>query len=334
MAQATQKRGRPPAELAGAYALVQDEMAEVDQVLREELANNKPLLDRLLKHGFQLGGKRLRPALLLLSGMACGALRREHVQLAAAVEMIHTATLIHDDVLDEATIRRHLATVNAQWDNEASVLLGDYLFARALSIASSLDSTYACRLIADATQTMCEGEISQIQHRGDYRLNEQDYLSIISDKTAALLAACCRLGAYYAEGEPVQREALGRFGHELGIAFQITDDVLDVQGDEHTTGKSLGTDFLKQKATLPLIRLLERVSGDDRRSVLEILAHPDEGHRRLLRPWLEKFDVIGYSKEKARRHAQIAAEQLEELSETPAREALKLLADFVAARQQ
>lgn len=326
--------GQAPEELYVAYAPVREELACVEQLLREVLQSQYPFLDRLMQHGFQLGGKRMRPALVLLAGKASGELTVEHPLVAGAVELIHTATLIHDDVLDEATIRRHLATVNARWDNEASVLLGDYLFAHALMMASSLETTYACRALAEASRVMCEGELHQVENRGKHDLTEEDYLSIISDKTAALCESCCRLGAHYAGAAPAHREALARFGHDLGIAFQITDDVLDVQGDEAKTGKSLGTDFLKQKATLPLIRLLEQADASDRRRVVEILAHPDPDHRRALRPWLERYDAVGYARQKALLYVRIAQEQLEELPPTPARESLKLLADFVIGRQQ
>ena len=144
--------------------------------------------DRLARHGFQLGGKRLRPALVLLSGAACGSPGRRHVVAATVLELIHTATLIHDDVLDEARIRRHLETVNARWDNEASVLLGDYLFARSICLALTLDDLFATRVVSEATRIMCEGELRQVGTRGDYELSEQDYLDIVAAKTAALCA--------------------------------------------------------------------------------------------------------------------------------------------------
>ena len=157
-----------------------------------------PFVDDLVKYGFHLGGKRLRPALVLLSGLACGCFGAEHVLLAAAVEMIHTATLVHDDVLDEATIRRHLDTVNARWDNETSVLLGDYLFTRALCLASSMDDIFACRELNNASRIIkCEGELRQIESRGDYCLTEEQYYEIVRGKTAALTASCCRLGAHF-----------------------------------------------------------------------------------------------------------------------------------------
>ena len=225
---------------------------------------------------------------MLLSAKACGGIRPEHLTLAAMVEVIHTATLVHDDVLDEATIRRHLDTVNARWSNEVSVLLGDYLLARAICLASSLDDNFACRAISESARHMCEGELRQIESRGNYDLSEADYFEIIAGKTAALMACCCRLGAHYAGAEPAVCEALARYGHDLGVAFQIADDVLDLVGEEATVGKSLGTDLLKQKATLPLIRLLGTVDSAERNELTSLLGPIRQPSSRPLRPWFQR----------------------------------------------
>ncbi len=321
-----------PEELQTLYGEVQGQLAQVDDLLREQLHSDHPFVDRLLKHGFRLGGKRLRPALVLLAGQACGGVREEHITLGAVVEMIHTATLIHDDVLDEAALRRHLDTVNARWDNEASVLLGDYLFTRAVCLAASLPDTFACQLVGKASQIMCEGELRQIATRGNYDLGEQLYLDIIADKTAALCSCCCRLGAHYAGADQEICRALAQFGQNLGIAFQIVDDVLDVQGDEATTGKSLGTDFVKQKATLPLIRLLDQIEPDQRAEVIQILSRSEHGHREAIRPWLERSDAIAYARETAVSYTQAATEQLAVLPASPAKDGLLHIADFVIAR--
>ena len=204
------------------------------------------------------------------------ALRSSPV-LAAVVEMIHTATLVHDDMLDEAMIRRHAATVNAEWGNETAVLLGDYLFTHAFHLAASLDSTRACRWIGQATNKVCEGEMQQIHHRGNLDLDESDYFAIIEGKTAELTAVSCRLGASYAGAPESTVAALDRYGRNMGIAFQIADDVLDIWGEERVTGKSLGTDLEKQKLTLPIIHLLsesEPADGGD---------HSRPAHRRRSR---------------------------------------------------
>ena len=334
MSRVAKNRGTTPRELRALYAPIREGLDEVEGVLLGELTSRFPFVDRLVKHGFRLGGKRLRPALVLLSGKACGRLEPSHLTLAAAVELIHTAPLIHDDVLDEATIRRHLDTVNARWDNEASILLGDYLLAHALSMAGSLETTFACQAIGAAAQTMCEGELRQIASRGDYDLQEKDYLEIIADKTAALCACCCRLGSHYAGADQAQQEALTRFGSDLGIAFQITDDLLDLLGDEAQTGKSLGTDLVKQKATLPLIRLLDQAAAEERAEVMAILSRLDNHRRTALEPWIARSDAVAYARQKAVWYTQRAKQRLAGLKPTPAREALGQLADFVVTRQQ
>ncbi len=315
------------------YAPIRAELDQVEEILRDELRSDHPFVDRLVKHGFRLGGKRLRPALVLLSGKASGALEPEHIKLAAAVEMIHTATLVHDDVLDEATLRRHLDTVNARWDNEASVLLGDYLFARSMRMVSVLDDPFGYRSIGEAAQTMCEGELRQVAGRGNYDLAEEDYLEIIANKTAVLLDCCCRLGSHYAGAEPDVCKHLARFGRNLGIAFQIADDLLDLLGDEATAGKSLGTDLLKQKATLPLIRLLSQATGSDRAEVLEVLSDSGNHHRDALRPLMERFGAIDYARRKALWYSQRAGEQLDLLPMTKSSEMLQQLTEFVVNRR-
>src|SRR5262245_50872428 len=215
------------------YAPISAELAEVETLLKQELRSDYPFVDELVRYGCMLGGKRLRPALLLLTVKAVGGrITREHITLAAVVEMIHTATLVHDDVLDEADMRRHLATVNARWDNEASVLLGDFLFTHAFYLASTLDSVLGCGLIGRATKIVCEGELRQKASRSNFQLSESEYLEIVEAKTAELTAVSCRLGALFAETNEVLVEQMDGFGRELGIAFQIADDLLDVLGEE------------------------------------------------------------------------------------------------------
>jgi octaprenyl-diphosphate synthase len=334
MKEAAEDRVTSPQSLLALYAPVQGEMHKVEELFREVLRSKYPFVDDLVKYGFRLGGKRLRPALLLLTGLACGSLCAEHILLAAAVEMIHTATLIHDDVLDEATMRRHLDTVNARWDNETSVLLGDYLFARALCLASSLNDVFASRELHCASRTMCEGELRQIESRGDYSLTEEQYYGIVGDKTAALTASCCRLGAHYAAADPEAEQAVAEYGRYLGISFQIVDDLLDVLGDEAKVGKSLGTDLLKQKSTLPIIRLLEQSAPESRSRIVAQLSSSDNHRREILRPCWDETDCIAYAREKALIFSQLAVRQLGTVPPSPARDSLVGLADFVVSRQQ
>jgi octaprenyl-diphosphate synthase len=320
--------------LQSLYEPIAEELARTEEILRDQLSSPDPYVDQLVKYGFRLGGKRLRPALLLLAAKACGKVTREHEVLAAVVEMIHTATLVHDDVLDEASMRRKLATVNSRWDNETSVLLGDFLFTHAFHLASTLPSNYACRTIGRSTNKVCEGELRQKGNRGDFRLSEETYYSIIQAKTAELCACSCELGAYFAEADDSLTRNMAAYGRHLGIAFQIVDDVLDIWGDEAATGKSLGTDLAKQKATLPLIRYLATLSSPQKRAVvLNMLenAEPEE-RRELLLPYLNKSDAKEYCRAVAQQHVDQATSLIESLPASPAKDVLAGLPHFVVHR--
>ncbi len=322
-----------PDNLRRLYIPIAKELQQVEHILLEELRSDHPFVDQMVKHGFRLGGKRLRPALLLLAGKACGNLRQEHLVLGAVVELIHTATLIHDDVLDEATIRRHLDTVNARWDNEASVLLGDYLFARSICLASTLDDHFATKVLSATARIMCEGELRQIENRGNYNLNEDRYLSIIRNKTAELISSSCRLGAYYAGANDESLEAFRRYGYNLGVAFQIADDLLDLVGDENTVGKSLGTDLVKQKATLPLIWLLDQASPGERKELIALLSASGNHRLESLRSWFDRTNAIQYAHNRAVSFARLAAEELSLLPPGPALDCLQGITEFVVNRQ-
>ena len=322
-----------PADLLDTlYAPVADEMRQVEQILRRELRSDYPFVDELAQYGCLLGGKRMRPALLLLSAKAAGGLNEDHLTLAAVVEMIHTATLIHDDVLDEADVRRHLATVNARWNDETSVLLGDYLYTHSFYLASGLESTYACRAIGRATNVLCEGELRQIGSRADYSLSEEDYLSIIRAKTASLCACCCQLGAHFAGSDEAGTLLFEEFGNRLGVAFQIADDLLDLLGDEKDTGKSLGTDLIKQKPTLPVIHLLGKANSAEREEILGLLRSTSDNRPALLASWLARYRSIDYARERAEAFAADAIDQLDHLPSSPAKEALTTMAQFAARR--
>jgi octaprenyl-diphosphate synthase len=318
--------------LAGIYAPIAGELAEAERIFAAELGSRFAFVQQLVDHCADYRGKRLRPALLLLTGQACAGLGRAHPGLAAVVEMIHTATLVHDDILDEALIRRHAATVNAEWGNEAAVLLGDYLFTHAFHLAASLDSTLACRWIGAATNLVCEGEMQQVHNRGNFDLDEEAYFAIIRGKTAELTAVSCRLGAYYAGASEATVQALENYGRDLGVAFQIADDVLDIWGDERTTGKSLGTDLEKQKLTLPLIRLLAVAPPATAARIRTLLAEARPEARRALRPDLEKSGALDYAWDHARHAAAQAIAALDVLGESQAKSILRSLGHYVVRR--
>lgn len=326
-------KGTSKSLLANLYEPIAGELAQAEEILRAELRSKYPFVDELVRHSFRLGGKRLRPALVLLAAKAVGTVKHDHLVLAAVMEMIHTATLVHDDVLDNADMRRHLDTINARWGNESSVLLGDYLFTHSFYLASTLSSTFACQTIGRSTNIVCEGELRQIASRGHYELSEEQYFDIIDAKTAELCSCCCRLGAHYAGADAETEESLAQFGRFLGIGFQIVDDLLDVQGDEVTTGKSLGTDLEQRKPTLPLIRLLTQVDGEQRAAILAALETTGEGSSATLERWLESGDAIAYTREKARWYAERARAELARLPSSPARSVLEMVADFAVERQ-
>lgn len=325
---------RATSPLQQVYAPIQDELAEVEQILRAELRSEHAYVDELVRYGCLLGGKRLRPALLLLCGKAIGEVTHEHLILGAVVEMIHTATLVHDDVLDEAETRRHLATVNSRWDNKASVLLGDYLFTHSFYLASTTGSTWACQEIGRATNIVCEGELRQKGCRGDFSLTEQEYLEIIAAKTAELTACSCRLGAHYANGTSQIVEQLTQFGRELGVAFQIIDDVLDLQGDEDATGKSLGTDLQQQKPTLPIIHALQHAGATEKEELLALLIGDEIPNREMLLPQLNRNGSIAYAYDVAHRFARQAMTRLDCLESNDAANTLRLLSTFVVERSR
>src|SRR5262245_50103421 len=253
----------PNGTLRGAalFAPIAADLAEVERVFSRKLDSHRGHVARLVAHLDHYNGKRLRPALLLLTARACGRVEPAHHVLGAVVEMIHTATLVHDDVLDDAQLRRHVRTVNAAWGNQASILLGDMLFSHAFHLASSVDEQ-ACEIIGSSTNRVCEGELHQITERGNLELSEEDYLDIIDGKTAELTACCCRLGALYAGSDDNTVESMSNYGRYLGLAFQIGDDLLDLTGVEATTGKTLGTDLAQQKLTLPIIHTLQCLGAE------------------------------------------------------------------------
>lgn len=319
-------------ELPALFAPIREELAQVEAILHRELHSSFPQVDEVVRHGCGLGGKRLRPALLLLSAKAAGSVRHDHLVLSAVVEMIHTATLIHDDVLDEATLRRHRPTVNARWNNQTSVLLGDFLFTHAFYLASTLDSTFACQTIGRATNVVCEGELRQIATQDDFDLGEAEYLSIIEAKTAELCACCCRLGAHYAGASADVEESLAAFGRDLGIAFQIVDDLLDLEGQEVTVGKSLGTDLRQRKLTLPLIHLLAEADTVARSALIETLAVSQEQDGFLEQ--LEKSGALAYARHQASQFAERARAALTDLPPSTALDVLGQLPQFVIERQR
>lgn len=323
------ERSRPSA--GDLFLEVRDELQQVEVRLQAELRSRHEQVDRVVRHGYRLGGKRLRPALLLLAGRACGGLADAHRTLAVVVEMIHTATLVHDDVLDEADLRRHVDTVNARWGNETSVLLGDFLFSHAFYLASTIGTADACMLIGKSTNRVCEGEMRQTLAEGDLSLGEDDYFAIIDAKTAELCACCSELGAMFAGADSTCTSALASYGRHLGMAFQIADDLLDLAGCEEATGKSLGRDLAKQKLTLPLIHARDTLVDGPRNQLLELIKEGRD-HDALLAQ-LGELGSLDYARQVASDFATKAIDNLSVVPDSPTKTTLQQLARFVVSRR-
>jgi octaprenyl-diphosphate synthase len=266
--------------------------------------------------------------MLLLAGASVGDLTEDHLALATVIEMVHTATLIHDDVLDDAETRRHVATINAQWDEHTSILLGDYLFAQSFRLAASLGSTETCCMIGEAARLVCEGELRQVLQREVLDIDEATYLEMIRGKTAELCRVSCQLGAKLSGGDEAVIDALGVFGNSLGIAFQMVDDYLDLWGDGETIGKTLGTDIAQGKMTLPIIRLLDTASKNDRSRIVRILQGPPAERLEQIRPFLQESDARQYTRRFAEKFKTQAMESLKALAESDAKASLAAIAEF------
>ena len=318
--------------LAALYRPIIEEMSTVEAEFRRMTSSKAPPLQALFRHVGQFGGKRLRPALTLLAGRICGSVTPEHCTVGAIVELIHTATLVHDDILDESKMRRRVETINRRVGNETAVLLGDYLFATCFKEAATLEDRFASRYLAEIVGIVCRGEILQVHHRNDLDLSEETYFRIIEDKTAALYSAALRCGAELSGASSEQSEALSSYGIKVGCAFQIIDDILDLTGEEEKVGKSLGTDLDKAKMTLPLLRLRDRATPKDRKRFEKAILSQDADRLRAVRSLLEEYGAVESAREKAEALVVEAREELRKLPDAPERELLVRVASYVIDR--
>lgn len=318
--------------LARVANVVGDDLLAAEAAFAAEVHSDNEYVADILAHSDRFRGKRMRPILLLLSASACGKVEKAHHVLAAVVEMIHTATLVHDDVLDDADVRRHVATVHTRWNTETSVLFGDYLFTHAFHLAASLENARACRIIGRATNRVCEGELSQIRQRGNFHLTEAEYMHIIDGKTAELCAVSCLLGALYAGADDSIVEALEAYGRKLGLAFQIADDVLDISGSEGDAGKSLGSDLELQKLTLPIIRLLASRTESERTELIRLLESPAAADHERIAELCRREGTIDEALKEADRLSAEACAHLQVLPSSPARQVLEELAELAVDR--
>jgi octaprenyl-diphosphate synthase len=312
--------------------VIGDDMSAVDRVLRESLRSDVVLIREVANYIIAGGGKRLRPALLLLAARACGYAGRDHHVLAAAIEMIHTATLLHDDVVDESQLRRGNATANAQFGNPASVLVGDFLYSRTFQLMVGVNRMRVLAIIADATNLIAEGEVLQLMHAGDPALDEAAYLAVIERKTAKLFEAAGRLGAVLGDASAEGEASLARYGKHLGIAFQIMDDVLDYSGEAAEIGKNVGDDLAEGKMTLPLIRALAVGTQAEADVIRHAVAGGGLTDFAPVAIALERTGALAYARQRAQAEADAAAACLAALPASAAASSLLQLSTFAARR--
>lgn len=326
----------PPAAepLAALQALVGADMARVNALILERMQNEVALIPQLAGHIVASGGKRLRPMLTLASARLCGYEGRRHVDLAACVEFIHTATLLHDDVVDESMLRRGTETANAVWGNQASVLVGDFLFSRSFQLMVDVGSLEVLGILANASATIAEGEVRQLATVSRPETGIADYLKVVEGKTAALFAAACRIGAVIADRPRAEADALETYGMNLGIAFQLADDVLDYSARQADLGKTVGDDFAEGKVTLPVILAFERGNGEERAFWQRVLGQDgrEAGDFRKALALLRRHDTLAETLDRARSHAEDAKRALRSFGDSPVRAVLADIADFCIDR--
>ena len=322
----------PRMDLAALLSPIAEDMTRVDAIIRERLASEVVLINQIGAHIVSAGGKRMRPAVVLLAARALGCRTDEPPLLAAVIELIHTATLLHDDVVDHTDRRRGLKTANAVWGNPGAVLSGDFLYSRSFQMMVDAGRMPVMRVLADATNAIAEGEVLQLLNAGDPEVTEARYLRVIELKTARLFEAAARLGAIAADQPERVQQQLARYGHELGMAFQIEDDLLDYRASPEESGKNLGTDLAEGKPTLPLIHALKTGTPGQAAVVRDALR---EGRVERLPEVLAAVESTGgitYSAALAARHGDAAIAALGDLPDSPYKDALTGIARFAIQR--
>jgi len=320
--------------IADIRACVADEFERVNQLIIDQLQSNVELVENIGHYIVDAGGKRLRPLLALLAAKALDEADDQAVTFAAVVEFIHTATLLHDDVVDISTLRRGRPTANAHFGNASSVLVGDFIYTRAFQLMVQLANMELLNHMADTTNVIAEGEVLQLVRAGNPSVTEAQYLEVIERKTAALFAAACK-GPAILKGHPVEvQEAMENYGRHLGIAFQMIDDVLDYTGDPETTGKQVGDDLNEGKPTLPLIYTMSAGSDDDSTVIKSALSNKSSEQLDEVIAAVKRSGGIDYTQDQAQMHRQYALSSLNHLPDSSATSALAALADLAIDRQR
>jgi octaprenyl-diphosphate synthase len=314
--------------------LVDDDLARVEHVFAEQVRSDVRLVSEIGRYIQEGGCKRVRPALLLLASRLCGYRGERAVTLASTVEFIHTASLLHDDIIDEATVRRGRRSVNSRWGNDITVLLGDFLYTKSMAMALSQDNLKILRLLSDVTLRLIEGEILEIERNANIHVTEQEHLDIIRRKTADLFAACTQIGAILGGVSPEREEALGSYGLNLGLCFQMVDDLLDFTAEEKTLGKPVANDLREGKVTLPMIFLLRRAGKAAAEKVRAVL--DDRAFSRVTRDELVKMarecGALDQARDLAEGYAAAARRDLVAFEPSEYRDALEALPGFILAR--
>ena len=326
--------GQKKASLDKLQSLVAKDLSAVNKVIVDRMSSQVPLIPELAGHLVASGGKRLRPLMTLASARMCGYSGERHIQLAACVEFIHTATLLHDDVVDESDLRRGNATANALWGNQASVLVGDFLFSRSFQLMVKDGSLKVLDILSTASAVIAEGEVLQLVTSNDTATSEDAYLEVISSKTAALFSAACRIGAVVADRPRAEEEALESYGRNVGITFQLIDDVLDFSAKQATLGKTVGDDFREGKITLPIILAFRRGSDEEREFWIRTLENLDQndGDLEQAMELLEKHNALEDTVERARHYGAKARDALGIFPPSEEQQALVDVVDFCIER--
>ncbi|HEY8510179.1 MAG TPA: octaprenyl diphosphate synthase [Steroidobacteraceae bacterium] len=309
-------------------ALVRPELHSLDTVIRSRLKSTVPLVDQVAEHIIAGGGKRLRPLLVLLVGRACGSSGAAHIEAAAFIEFIHTATLLHDDVVDGSSMRRGRDTANEVFGNQASVLVGDFVYSRAFQMMASLASQRVMEIMADATNVIAEGEVLQLMNAHDPHTTEQRYLEVIYRKTARLFEAGAEVAAVLSNSSPEMQATMAKFGRHLGTAYQLVDDVLDYRSDPATRGKNIGDDLAEGKPTLPLIHALRHGNKAQQAIIREAITNGGLEHLEGIIAAIDATGGLDYAAQRAREECELALEALSALPDSPHKAGLAALARF------
>jgi octaprenyl-diphosphate synthase len=312
---------------------IKEELSQFNELFKQSMKSSVGLVDLVARYILKQKGKKIRPLLVLLSGKVAGGINERTYRGAILVELLHTATLIHDDVVDAADKRRGLPSINAIWKNKVSVLMGDYLLSRGLMIAVEGKDFDFLGIITNAVKRMSEGELLQISKTRKLDIDEETYFKIISDKTASLLSTCCQIGAASASENTEYHESMCKFGENIGIAFQIRDDILDYVGTSSLIGKPLGGDIKEKKITLPLIHSLKNANKSEASKIIKLIKNSsNKGGIKEIISFVNKYDGINYASNTALDYSKRAKENLKIFPDSPSKSALESLVDFIAER--